>query len=73
LKLIFCAPNRAAVVGDDYDFDTEAIIDIRQSHVGAGGGLIELGGILHAQGFMQVLIVEDVDKVIELGLLLQEV
>ena len=56
---------------DDHDFDMEGIIDIRQSHVGAGGGLI--GRILHAQDFMRVLIVEDVDKVIELGLLLQEV
>jgi len=68
---LFVTETDPAAIGDDHDFDMEGIIDIRQSHVGAGGGLI--GRILHAQDFMRVLIVEDVDKVIELGLLLQEV
>jgi hypothetical protein len=41
--------------------------------IGAGGGLIDLGRALHGQGFVRTLVVEDVDKVVEAGLLLQEV
>ena len=62
-----------AAIGDDHEFVVEGIVDIGQALIGAGGGLIDLGRTLHAQGFVRALVVEDVDKVIELGLLLQEV
>jgi hypothetical protein len=62
-----------AAVGDHHDFVVEGIVDIGQALIGAGGGLIDLGRTLHAQGFVRALVVEDIDEVIELGLLLQEV
>jgi len=51
----------------------EGVVDIGQAPIRAGGGLIDLGRTLHVQGLVRALVVEDVDKVIELGLLLQEV
>jgi hypothetical protein len=62
-----------AAIGDDDDFVVERIIDIRQSLVGASRGLIDLGRALHVESFVRTLLVEDLDEVIELGLLLQEV
>ena len=74
LKLIFLRPKQMRPqLSDDHDLVVEGIVDIRQALIGAGGGLIDLGRTLHAQGFVRALVVEDVDKVIELGLLLQEV
>jgi hypothetical protein len=70
---LFVTETDPAAVGDHHDFVVEGIVDIGQAQVGAGGGLINLGRTLHAQGFVRTLVVEDVDKVIELGLLLQEV
>ena len=69
---LFAPQTDAAAIGDDHDFVVEGI-DIGQALIGAGGGLIDLGRTLHAQGFVGALVVEDGDKVIELGLLLQEV
>ena len=70
---LFVTETDAATISDDHDSVVEGIVDIGQALIGAGGGLIDLGRTLHAQGFVRALVVEDVDKVIELGLLLQEV
>ena len=51
----------------------EGLLEYRQSLVGAGRGLIDLGRALHAQGFVRTFLVEDVDEVVEPGLLLKEV
>ncbi len=74
LKLIFfAAQTDAATIGDDHDVVVEGIIDIGQSLVGAGSGLIDLGRALHVQSFVRTFLVEDFDKVIEPGLLLKKV
>ena len=70
---LFAAQTDASAIGDDDDFVVEGIIDIRQSLVGAGRGLIDLGRALHAQGFVRTFLVELLDEMIELGLLLKEV
>ena len=43
----------------------EGLLEYRQSLVGAGRGLLDLGRALHAQGFARTFLVEDFDKVIE--------
>jgi hypothetical protein len=70
---LFAAQTDAATIGDDNDFVVEGIIDIGQSFVGAGRGLIDLGRALHAQSFVRTFLIEDLDKAIELGLLLKEI
>ena len=70
---LFVAQTDAAAARDHDGFVVEGIVDVGQSLIGAGGGLIDLGRALHGQGFVRTLMVEDVDKVIEAGLLLQEV
>jgi len=70
---LFAAQTDAATIGDDNDFILEGIIDIGQSFVGAGRGLIDLGWALHVQDFVRTFLVEDLDKAIELGLLLKKV
>jgi len=62
-----------AAIGDDNDFVVEGIIDIGQSLIDAGRGLIDFGRAFHVQGFVTTLLVEDLDKGIELGLLLKEI
>ncbi len=74
LKLIFLRPKPdTAAIDDDNNLVVEGIIDIGQSLVGAGGGLIDLGWALHVQGFVRAFVVEDFDEVIEAGLLLKEI
>jgi len=51
----------------------EGIINIGQSLIGTGRGLIDLGWAFHVQSLVRTFLVEDVDKVIEPGLLLKEV
>ena len=60
-------------MGDDNDLVVKGIINIGQSFVGAGGGLIDLGRALHVQSFVRTFVVENLDKVIEPCLLLKEV
>jgi len=43
---LFVAQAEAAAIGDDNDFVVEGIIDIGQSRVGTGRGLIDLGEAL---------------------------
>src|SRR6266403_4307560 len=69
----FAAQTDAAAIGDDDDFIVEGIVDIGQSLISAGRGLIDLGWALHVQGFVRTFVVEDFDEVIEEGLLLKEV
>jgi len=69
----FAAQTDAAAIGDDDDFIVEGIVDIGQSLISAGRGLIDLGWALHVQGFVRTFVVEDFDEVIEAGLLLKEV
>jgi len=74
LKLIFfLARTDAATAGDHDDPVVERIVDVRKPLVDALGGLINLGRALHVQGFVRTLVVEDLDELVEAGLLLQEV
>jgi hypothetical protein len=59
--------------GNDDDLVVKRIIDIGQPLVGASGRLIDLGRALHVQGFVRTFLVEDLDKVIEPGLLLKKI
>ena len=63
----------ASAVGDDNGLVVEGIINVGQSLIGAGGGLIDLGWALHVQGFVWALVVADLDEFVEPGLLPQEV
>ena len=53
------AQTDAAATGDDDGFVVERVIDIRQSSVNAGGGLLDLGRTFHVQGFVRTFVVED--------------
>jgi hypothetical protein len=64
--------DAAAVVNHD-DLVVEWIVDVGQSLVDARGRLIDLRRALHVQGFVRTLVVEDLDELVEPGLLLQEV
>jgi len=46
------------------------IVDIGQPSI-ARGGLIDLGEAFHVSGFMRTFLVEDLNEVVEPGLLLQ--
>jgi hypothetical protein len=63
----------ATATGDHDGFVVEGIVDIWQSGIGTRRGLVHLGGTLHVQSFVGTFVVEDVGKLIETGLLLQEV
>jgi hypothetical protein len=70
---LFAAQTDAAATGDHNGFVVQGIIDIGQSLVEAGRGSIDLSGTLHAQSLVRTFLVEDLDEVIEAGLLLQEI
>jgi hypothetical protein len=70
---LFAAQTDAAATSDDNDFVVQGIIDIGQSFISASRGLMDLGRTLHAESFMRAFLVEVLDKVIEPGLLLEEV
>ena len=69
----FAAEADTAATSDDNDFVVKRIIDIGQSLVGEGGGLIDLGRALHVQSFVRTFLIEDFNKVIKPGLPLKEV
>jgi hypothetical protein len=60
-------------IGDDHDLVVKGIVDIGQSAIGAGGGLLDLGRTLHAEGLVRALVIEDLDKSHRTWLLLEEV
>jgi hypothetical protein len=37
----------------------EGVVEVGQSLIEAGGGLIDFGGILHAEGFVRALMIKD--------------
>ncbi len=49
----------------------ERVVEFRQAAVGAGGRGIDFRGTVHVEGLVGALVVELIDKIIELGLLLQ--
>jgi hypothetical protein len=51
----------------------KGIVDIGQSLIGAGRGLLDLSRALHAQSFVRTFVIEDFDEVVEASLLLKEV
>ena len=67
------AHTDAPASGDHDSFIVEGIVDVRQAGVGSRGRLVDLRGTLHVQGFMRAFVVENLDEVIELGLLLKKV
>jgi hypothetical protein len=69
----FATQTDAATMGHEDDLVVKGIIDIRQSLIRAGRELIDLGRALHIQGFVRTFTVEDLDKVVEPGLLLKKV
>jgi hypothetical protein len=69
----FVAETDAPATRDRDSSVVEGIVDVWQSGVGAGGGLIDFGRAFHVQGFVRTFVVEDFGKIVEPGLLLQEV
>ena len=63
----------ASAVGDDDGLVVERVIDIWQALVWTCRGLIDLGRAFHVEGLVRALVVENLRKVIELSLLLEEV
>jgi hypothetical protein len=51
----------------------QGIVDVLQSGVGVRRRLIDLGRTLHVESFVRTLVVEDINKFIKAGLLLQKV
>ena len=73
-EIDFFVPQADAPATGDHDgFVVEGIVDVRQSAVGSRGRLIDLGRAFHVQGFVRTFVVEDLDELVEAGLLLQEV
>jgi hypothetical protein len=71
-EINFLATETDAPATSDHDgFIVEGIVDVRPAGVGARGRL-DLCGTLRVQRFVRALVVEDLDEVIEPGLL-QEV
>jgi len=70
---LFAAQTDAAATGDHNSFVVQGIIDVRQSLVEAGRGSKDLSGTLHAPSLVRAFLVEDLDEVLEAGLLLQEI
>ena len=70
---LFASQADAAAMCDDNNLVVERIIDIGQSCVGAGGGLIDFGGALHVQCLVWTFGIEDFHEIIEFGLLLKEI
>jgi hypothetical protein len=69
----FLAETNAATTRDYDGFIVQRIVDVRQSGVGAVGGLIDFDRAFHGERFVRTLVVEDIDKLVEAGLLLQEI
>ena len=63
----------ASAIRDHNDFVVKGIVDIGQPLVGTRRMLIDLSRTFHVQGFMGTFVVEDLDKIVEAGLLLKEV
>ena len=59
--------------GDHNGFVVQGVIEVGQSLIRARGRLIDLRGALHAQSLVRALLVENLEEVIEAGLLLQEI
>src|SRR5205807_2793108 len=58
----------------DHDgFVVEGIVDVGQSLVDAGGGLIDLRRTFHVQGLVRTLVVEDLHELVEPSLLLKKI
>jgi len=69
----FVAQTDATTAGDHDGFVVEGIVDVGQPGVGTRGGLVDLGRAFHIQSCVRALVVEDRDKFVEAGLLLQQV
>jgi len=67
------AQTDSAATGNHDGCVVEGVVDVGQSLIEAGGGLIDFGRILHAVGFVRALVIKDLDEFVEPGLLLQEV
>src|SRR5215470_13901272 len=70
---LFVAQTDAAAAGDHDGFVVEGIIHVGQSGVRTRGRLVDLGRTFHIQSLVWTLVVEDLNEVIEAGLLLQEI
>jgi len=80
LKADFSVPSKqlpvlktvrlATATGDHDGFVVQGIVDVRQSGVGTWGRLVDLHRTLHVQSFVRTFVVEDLDKLVEAGLLL---
>ena len=51
----------------------QGIVEVGQSGVDAGRGLIDLCRTFHAESFVRTFLVEDITKLVEAGLLLKKV
>ena len=69
----FLAQTDTAATRDHDDLIVERIVDVRQSGIGAGRGLIDLGRAFHVESFVRTFVVENIDELVEAGLLLQKI
>src|SRR5581483_3202202 len=65
--------TQAAAAGDHDGPIVEGVVRLRNAVVGPGGGGIDLGRRLHVQSLVGTLVIEVINKIIKLGLLLQDV
>ncbi len=73
-EIDFLVTQTNASAARDHDgFVVEGIVDIGQASVRARRRLIEFRGTSDLQSFVRTLLVEYLDKLVEAGLLLQEV
>jgi hypothetical protein len=70
----FLLAETDAAATSDYDgLIVQRIVDVWQSGVDAVRGLLDFGRAFHGERFVRTLVVEDIDKLVEAGLLLQKI
>jgi hypothetical protein len=69
---VLLAQTDAAATRDYDGLVVQRLVDVWQSGVGAVRGLMDFARAFHGERFVRTLVVEDVDKLIEAGLLLLE-
>jgi len=73
-EIDFLVAQTDATATRDHDgFVVERIVDVRQADVGTWGRLVDLCRTLHIQRFMGRFVVEDLDQLVEAGLLLKKI
>ena len=70
---LFAVQTQTAAVGDEDRLVVKRIVKLLNALVGAAGRRVDLGRTFHRERLMRTLVVELLDKGVELGLLLKQV